>query len=411
MVSKMSNNKAKICFFNGGDYGSTGRIINTISASLNNYDFIYVCRKIVDKERHKGLSLSDSFFNLQWNRLFTKFFGLDGFRNYFFTRKIVRFLKKEKPDLIHFNNLHGYYINLPILLKAVKKQKIQVIWTLHDCWTFTGRCAYYSYLHCNEWETKCQCRCKYKKEYPVSIFKSFNANMALTKEKLINELNAVFISPSGWLISEFKKSFLKNNEIRLIYNGIRTDCFFRKRDFENFFNIVKYTNVKEKIICSVANPWSKRKGLEDILKISKVLTDYTFLIVGLEKFDVKENVIFLKKVSIDELRVIYSCSDVQLFTSYDDNLPSVLIECLLCGTPCVSYDTGGCSEILNEKCGILVKQGSIENAADALNKILKNNLKFESKNCIEQGMKFSDDLMVQNYSALYNELLKKGDKK
>lgn len=287
---------------------------------------------------------------IYWHGLYTRFTDKVGFASKRATRKLIKKLDKIKPDIIHLHNIHGYYINIEILFNYIKKNNIKVVWTLHDCWAFTGHCSHFELIGCEKWKECCNC-CEQKSKYPKSFVDNSNWNYQRKKE-LFTGLNMTIVTPSQWLANLVKQSFLKQYEVKVINNGIDTNIFKpRKSDFRKKFNIED-----KKIILGVASDWTKEKGLYDFYKLSKKLDDdVKIVLVGLNKRQVKEipnNIIGIERTeNAQQLAEIYTTADIYFNPTYADNFPTTNLEALACGTPVFTYNTGGSIECLNESNG------------------------------------------------------------
>ncbi|MGN1161927.1 MAG: glycosyltransferase, partial [Candidatus Fimenecus sp.] len=225
------------------------------------------------------------------------------------TRRLVRFIKEYNPDVIHLHNIHGYYLNAKILFDFLAEYGKPVVWTLHDCWAFTGHCSYFSYEGCDKWKSGCY-SCPLKNEYPASILMDNSKKNYEEKKELFTSLkNAVIVTPSKWLGEIVKDSFLGKYPVKIIYNGIDMDCF--KPTESNFKE--KYGIEDKKIVLGVASVWEKRKGLNDFFKLNEIIgDDYRIVLVGLSDAQLAElpdGIIGIKRTSsAQELAEIYTAA-------------------------------------------------------------------------------------------------------
>jgi putative colanic acid biosynthesis glycosyltransferase len=332
-----------------------------------------------------------------------------GFGSKHATKVFIEKVKILKPDVIHLHNIHGYYLNIELLFNYLKESNTPVVWTLHDCWSFTGHCAYYSYIDCGKWKTECN-NCPQLSSYPRSIFKDKSKINFYSKMKLFNSLENLTIVPvSNWLKKELEMSFLKNNKIEVIHNGVDLNVFRPSFKCEIF----KDLNLTSKfVILGVANVWEKRKGLEDFMKLSKLLSnDEVIFLVGLNHKQLKglpDNIIGISKTeNITELAEIYSNADVLFNPTWEDNFPTVNLESLACGTPVVTYNTGGSIESVDAKTGFVIEQGDVSAAIERIREIKNTLSSIYQKNCREKAVQFYDkDVVFQDYIEMYNELRK-----
>lgn len=339
---------------------STGKIMGDIQreANKNGYDTIsfYGRGKGYNDLKCEKFGNSISFWiHVILNTLFDN----QGHGSYFCTKKLIKRLREENPDIIHLHNLHGYYLSIPLLYKYLKEEyKGKIFWTFHDCWPFTGHCAYFTAVKCNKWKKQCY-KCPNKKEYPVSLFKDNSYNNYLEKKNMFTGLsNLTIITPSDWLNKLVKQSFLKKYNVVTINNGIDLNVF---KPIIDKSILTKFSiPCDKKILLGVASVWDKRKGLDDFLKLSNELPkEYIIVLVGLNNHQIKmascyNNIIGIKRTeNVNDLVKLYSIAYCFLNLTYEDNYPTVNMEAIACGTPVITYNTGGCSEQVNTSVGIV----------------------------------------------------------
>ena len=260
------------------------------------------------------------------------------------TKRIIELIEGFEPDVIHLHNIHGYYLNYKMLFEFLAVYNKPVVWTLHDCWPYTGHCAYYDMAGCNKWQTGCS-KCPALEQYPKAMVDGSKSNYKAKKEyfNLIEKM--VFVTPSKWLADEVKKSFLGKYPVRVINNGIDTNAF--KYTEGNIRE--KYNLGDKKIVLGIASVWDKRKGLEDFVELANYLnSDYQIVLVGVSEQQIKELPQSIKAIrrteSREELAQLYSVAEVLFNPTYEDNYPTVNLESLACGTPVITYNTGGSPE-------------------------------------------------------------------
>lgn len=270
----------------------------------------------------------------------------EGFNNKIPTRKFLKWADDYNPDILWLHNLHGYYINIEMLFNWIKtRPAMKVKWTLHDCWTFTGHCAHFTLAKCDKWKTQCQ-KCTQVRIYPKGVLLDNSTNNYLNKKRLFTKIKDMeLIVPSNWLADLVKQSFLKEYPIKVVRNKIDTLVFrYRESDFRERYNLLD-----KKIVLGVASDWSDKKGLSDFIKLSQLLDEqFVVVLVGVTKKQKKlipSNIIIMERTNnAIELAEIYSASDVFLNLTYEDNYPTVNLEAQACGTPCLTYRTGGSPE-------------------------------------------------------------------
>lgn len=274
------------------------------------------------------------------------------------TKIFLEWMKKYNPDVIHLHNLHGYYINIELLFEALKMMNKPVVWTLHDCWAFTGHCAHFDFCGCNKWKTVCD-KCNQKKNYPTSILCDASFKNYMDKKRLFTSINNLqIITPSQWLADLVKQSFFKEFDVCVIPNGIDLAIF---RPLHSKLKEMYGLNGK-KIILGVANVWNERKGLNRFIKLSTVLnSSYQIILIGLNKRQIKElpySIIgVVKTTDIDELVQWFSLADVYVNASVEETMGLTTVEALACGTPVIVYDRTAIPEAVNETCGVILQLG------------------------------------------------------
>lgn len=275
-----------------------------------------------------------------------RLFDASGFGSKKATKSFIKQIEKFKPDVIHLHNIHGYYVNIEILFNYLKQHpEIKKIWTLHDCWSFTGHCAYYTYAKCEKWQTGCNGNCPNKKEYPQTILSNIKSNFNKKREIFSGVENMILVTPSKWLKKEVEKSYLKDYPIEVINNGVDTNVF---RPIPS--NIKQQYGIEDKkVILGVASVWDKRKGLDTFIELSKDLDDqYQIVLIGLSKKQIEKlpkNVIGISRTeNVQELVKWYSAADVYFNPTLEDNYPTTNLEAIACGIPVITFNIGGSPE-------------------------------------------------------------------
>lgn len=282
------------------------------------------------------------------------------------TIRFIEWVKKFEPDVIHLHNLHGYYIHMEILFEYLRNCGKKIIWTLHDCWSFTGHCVYFDYAGCGKWKTGCG-KCPQKKEYPSCIGLGASKRNYQRKKSLFTGIPSLtLVTPSRWLSGLVKQSFMAEYEVRVIPNGVDTKVF---RSTENRLR-EKYKLADKKVVLGVAAVWDRRKGLEDFVKLSKRLpAEYQIVLAGVTKeqaASLPDTMVTIEKTdNPKELAAWYTLADVFVNPTLEDNYPTTNLESIACGTPVVTYDTGGSSESAG-MFGVSVPKKDIDQLAEAV---------------------------------------------
>ena len=338
---------------------STGRICTDLADVLlqdgHECKIAYGRESVPEKYRKIAVRIGNDL-DAKLHALQSRIFDNAGFGSRQATEKFIEWVKEYNPNIIHLHNIHGYYINIEVLFKYLAESNKPVVWTLHDCWAFTGHCAYYSYVKCDKWKMGCD-DCLQKKRYPSSLWLDASKKNWQKKKALFTSVkNMTLVTPSKWLANEVKKSFLSNYPMKVIANGIDLDVFKpTPSDFKE-----KNGLVGKKIILGVASSWSECKGLKDFIELSKILDEkYKIVLVGLSGNQIKElpeNVMAISRTNnVKELAEIYTAADIFFNPTYEDNFPTVNLEAQACGTPVITYRTGGSVESVPEK--NVVEQG------------------------------------------------------
>lgn len=332
---------------------STGRICTDIADVLtaNGHECKIVYGRETVPEKYKKYAVRiGSNTDVKLHALESRLFDNSGFGSKKATNDFIKWVKEYDPDVIHLHNIHGYYINIEILFNYLKSCNKRIIWTLHDCWPFTGHCSYFTIVKCEQWKAHCS-YCVQKHCYPSSILADHCKSNFERKRALFSGIkDMTLITPSKWLADLVSESFLKKYPVKVIHNGIDLSVFKpTESDLRK-----KYGLTDKKVILGVASVWDERKGLDDFIKLSDLLDrQYQIVLIGLSDRQLKkipDNVIGIKRTdSVTELAQWYTTADVFLNLTYEDNYPTVNLEAQACGTPCITYRTGGSVESVPEE--------------------------------------------------------------
>lgn len=395
MEKKIScgGNMKKLVLLNVVCNGSTGKIICDLakSAEKNNYDVTCIYGRGNSKEEIKSYKFNNKF-DVYLHVLLARL-GFNGHGSYFATKKIVKYLKKENPDIIHLHNIHGYWINLKVLFKYLKNEyQGKIIWTLHDCWSFTGHCSHFEYVKCDKWQKGCF-NCPLLNSYPKELFDATKREYELKKKLFVGLKNTTIVAPSNWLKELAKSSILNKYYIVTINNGIDLDVFkpFDDKKYYEKYNIPK----DKKIILGVANVWNEKKGLNDFIELSKIIDNskYQIILVGIDKI-ANSNIICVNRTSDQhDLAALYNNATVLFVPTYEDTYPTVILESIACGTPVLTYDTGGCIEAIHNY-GYVVPKRNYKKIIE----LIKN---LDKEKYIIDKEKIDKETMYNEYMKLY----------
>lgn len=389
--------------------GSTGRITEEIGllAMQRGWESYIVHGRYSSPSASHEIQIG-SGIHIYLHGLQTRLFDRHGLGSKFPTIRLIKEIKEIKPDVIHLHNIHGYYINIVVLFNFLAKSSIPVIWTLHDCWSFTGHCAYFDFAECDKWKTECH-HCPQKKEYPSSFFIDRSTDNYYLKKKLFTSVKDMVLVPvSDWLSNLLYDSFLAKIPVQTIHNGVNT-VVFKPQENKNETR-KKYSIGDHFMILGVAYPWSKRKGFNDFINLSKLIKkDEVIVLVGLNSLQIKDlpiNIIGLPKTeNTQELIDLYSAADLFINPTWEDNFPSTNLESLASGTPVATYKTGGSIEAISPETGFIVDKGNIEELLNAINTVRKNGKAFYSAACRERAVNhFNKDDRFIEYVDLYEKV-------
>lgn len=383
--------------------GSTGKICRDISNMLTDRDVEnYALYTIGYSNAPNAIKCSDKTY-IKLQSLKSRVFGNYGFNSLRSTKKIISELDRIKPDIVHLHNIHSHDCNLEMLFDYFKSSRQKLIWTFHDCWAFTGYCPYFHMARCVKWENECN-NCPLFRNY--SFFADRSKMLFQKKRELFHDLDLTIVTPSKWLAGLVKKSFLKNYHVRVINNGIDLDVFKpTKNDFRSKYNI----RSDKHIILGVAFDWGERKGLDVFVQLAKRLNSDKFQIVLVgtnDKIDkvLPQNIISVHRTQNQrELAGIYSEADLFVNPTREDNYPTVNMEAIACGTPVLSFNTGGSPEIIDETCGSIVEVDDIDTLEDEIIRICESKLCFD-ETYMEHARKFDKNKLFTEYINTYFEV-------
>lgn len=393
-----------------GNRGSVGRIAETLGTIIMQEGWeSYIAFGRYRKPSKSKLIQIGSRFTFLMHVLKTRLFDSHGLGSKEATKILINQIKELCPDLIHLHHLHGYYINIEILFEYLSSCNIPVVWTFHDCWSFTGGCAYFDYVGCEKWQVEC-CNCEQKLEYPKSLFFDRSRENFLLKRNIFNSVNNLTIVPvSNWLEQKVKLSFLKKYPTQVLKNGIDLKIFYPKKSKAVINDLYGLNN--RFVILGVASTWDRRKGLEEFIALDNHLDkrDFVIILVGLSKKQMNEipdSIIGIQRTdSIVQLVDLYSAADVFLNPTFEDTFPTTNLESLACGTPVITYDTGGSVESVNEFTGIIVPKGNIVGLVDAIHEIRINGKKSYEQACRKYAEEnFDASVRFKDYISLYKNL-------
>lgn len=337
--------------------------------------------------------------------LHTFFQGEHGFASKKQTGRLIRKIEEYNPDIIHLHNIHGFYLNVEQLFAYLKRAGRPVVWTLHDCWSFTGHCAHFDYIGCMKWRTGCESCPQYKSVYPYALFRDNSGeNYRRKKAAFTGVPRLTIVTPSRWLAQFVRESYLKEYPVEVIPNGIALDKF---RPVEE--GLRKRLGMEKKfILLGVAGMWEERKGYAYFEALADRLDDsYQIILIGLSKQKLRRLHPKIHGVmrtnSMEELAEYYSMADVYVNPTLEDTFPTTNLEALACGTPVITFATGGSVESVDEGTGKIVPKGDTEALLSAVLALREEPSKREA--CLSRAAGYNKDDRFREYLRLYRELL------
>jgi len=389
--------------------GSTGRIAEDIgNVAINSGHESYIAYGRGNRPSSSQLIRIGKQLDVYWHGITTLLTDRHGFSSAKATEKLIHIVDQINPDVIGLHNLHGYYINIEILFNYLKTIDIPVLWTLFDCWSFTGHCSYFDDIKCEKWQTHC-IQCPKYRNYPTALVDNSFINFDDKKRLFTGVKNLEILVHSSWLGDLVKKSFLKEYPIHIKPSAIDLSVF---KPAQSSISI-SYNLENKKVLLGCASVWSERKGLNDFIKLSNVLdSEFIIVLIGLNKkqfLSLPENIIGINRTeSTLELAQWYSLADVFINPTYQDNFPTTNIEALACGTPVITYDTGGSPEAIDNNTGLVVEKGDILGLYKAIINICSKGKEYFTHICRERAVKhFNKDDRFMDYLKIYESLLRK----
>ncbi len=381
--------------------GSTGKICVGISQLLTQSQIEnYILYSSKGNGYALGITCAEDLY-IKTQALKSRILGNYGFNSKKSTQRMISELERIQPDIVHLHNIHGHDCSLEMLFQYFKKNKTKLIWTFHDCWAFTGYCPHFTMVKCDKWRSGCQ-RCVQRREY--TWFFDRSKTMFERKKALLAGLDLTVVTPSHWLGDLVKQSFLQHHPVEVIHNGIDLGIFkATPSDFRR-----KHDLESKKIILGVAFGWSERKGLDAFVELANRLDNrYQIVLVGTDDSvdqQLPANILSIHRTqNQQELAEIYTAADVFVNPTREENYPTVNMESLACGTPVLSFRTGGSPEMLDETCGFVVDCDDVDALEREIIRICTD--KPYTKNaCIAKAKAFDKNERFKEYIELYERV-------
>ena len=392
---------------------STGRIMQEIGElAIQNGWESYIAysygRDGVKPCRSKQIPVGNKW-DVALHGVVTRLFDAHGLMSQVATQKLVDQIQKIKPDVIHIHNIHGYFLNYQILFDFLSQNDIPVIWTVHDCWLYTGHCYYYTFIGCNKWQTGCG-HCPQQRKFPASWLTDRSRQNFIDKKEAFTSVptaRLTIVPVSEWIKGEMKKSFFKDYPFQVIHNGINTEVF-KLSETEEVKS--KYGLKGKHILLGVAALWHPEKGVADFLQLASMLhEDEVIVMIGVDEKLQKRlphNVVGIKRTeNIRQMAELYSAATAFVNPTWQDNYPTVNLEAIACGTPVVTYRTGGSVEAVTPETGFIVERGDVDGLLQAVRIIEQRGKASYIEPCRNYALAhFKKEDRYADYIRLYNKL-------
>ena len=386
------------------NWGSTGRIAEQINNMSREKGWdCYIAYGRYSNASQSSLIQVGSKLGVIAHYLENRIFDNEGLASRLATKRLIKEIQKLAPDIIHLHNIHDHWLNYKLLFEYLNTTDIPVVWTMHDCWAFTGGCAHYSLNGCYKWQRECE-DCKHK----GNVLDRSQKHYLLRKNLFLSNKNLTLVPVSDWLKSELEKSFFQASNIKTIYNGVDLDVFCERKNKQ----ILRSYSLEGKyVLLALATTWSAKKGFNDYIELSKQLpSDCILVMVGVtseQKSHLPVNIIGIERTQdVNELVNLYSNSDIVLNLSYEESFGLTTVEGFACGTPAIVYDNTASPELISPKTGVVVKAGDINGVVDAINYIRKSDSDVYFNECRKRAEELYDkNKSFAQYIELYESLL------
>lgn len=392
------------------NYGSVSRIAEQIGAMVINDGWeshIAYAREMRESQSHL-IKIGNSLSIIK-HKLLTLLFDRHGLGSVTPTKKLIEEILSIQPDIIHIHNIHGYYINYKLLFDFLHHYNKPVVWTMHDCWGITGHCAHFMDVRCDRWKSGCN-NCPQIHSYPCSLFVDNSKNNYKQKKNSFSNIERLTLVPvSDYLANQIRNSYLADKQIVVIKNGI---------DLSKFNINNNYSDIKEKydinydhILLGVASIWTKSKGFNDFISFSKYLMrNECIVLLGVSRKQIKQlpnNIIGIERTdNIEEMAKLYSMADCFVNLTYSDTYPTVNMEAIACGTPVITYRTGGSPEVITKSTGRVIEQGDFETLRRSINELRSIDKGVIQHSCRQYALShFDKNIIFNKYLELYKYLL------
>ena len=387
--------------------GSTGKICIAVSRLLSERGIEnYILYTQGKSDYPLGIKFAGAGYK-KIQALKSRILGNGGFNSHLATVKLIRELDRIGPDMVHIHNIHGHDCDLGMLFRYFRERKTKLFWTFHDCWAFTANCPYFSFVGCDQWKTECKDCPQIRK---TSWFFDRSSTLYRRKKELFSGLDLTVITPSQWLADLVKESFLKEYPVKVIRNGIDLNVFKpTPSDFRQKHGIGE----SKCILLGVAFSWGVRKGLDVLVELAQRLDSqkYQIVLVGTDEAVDKQlpkSVISIHRTqNQNELAEIYTAADLFVNPTREEVLGLVNLEAIACGTPVITFRSGGSPECIDETCGVVVESGDVASMEREIIRICET-ARFSGEDCLNFAKRFEQRTCFNGYISSYCDDVPKG---
>lgn len=392
------------------NWGSTGKIVEGIGKLAQSYGWeVFVAHGARYQNPSSLKSIKVTSKAGEWLHFIeSSLFDGQGLGSRCATKRFLKKLDEIKPDLVHIHNIHGCYINYPLLFTYLKERNIPVVWTLHDCWAMTGHCTHFMRTDCQKWQTMCH-HCPQKRTFPATYLLDRSRRNYTLKKSLFSSMPVMHITTvSSWLKGVAEFSYLKKFPITIVPNGIKIEVFTPEAS-----NIKEQYGLQgKKILLAVAIGLDERKGLYDYIQLAEKLpTNFQLMLVGLteeEQKSLPKSIIGVKRTNgAKELVAYYSAADALLSLSYEETFGLTIVEAMACGTPAIVYDNTAQPELITSETGKVVPTGDINAVLSAIEEVCSKPKEAYSSACRNHSLEYDDKVIYQKYLEIYSTILNK----
>lgn len=390
----------KVCLINSVLTGSTGRIARGTAERLRQRGDMPL---VLYGRGERSLLENEVRFErpgeVAMHAALSRLTDRQGFYSKAATKRLLTAMEAFQPDVIQLHQPHGYYLHLPTLFDGLRGMGVPVVWTLHDCWTLTGHCAYFDMARCTRWRSGCG-DCPQKTAYPASLFMDQSKRNLAQKQQVFSGVkHMTLVTPSRWLGALVESSYLGQYPVRVLHNGVNRRVF---RPVESGVRAQYGVGPADRLLLGVANVWEPRKGLDALVALAAMLPEgYRLAVIGVtaeQQKTLPQGVIGIARTqNAEELAAWYTAADVYLNPTEEDNFPTTNLEALACGTPVVTFDAGGSGEMLDESCGRRLPVGAV----DGLLPAVRDCLTLNRADCVKRAAAFDEEDVNDAYAALY----------